>query len=410
MSYKLGLAKRAFWGTMRPFIKIWMRFLMDPKIISSLPDGLKPPYLLISNHTNVYDGLIVSLYSPELPVPVFDDIQKQNTFLKLLFTYTGVAFKTYGVPDPKSIRSMMNAKDAGRIIMLYPEGEITWTGETKQLESNVSRLIKLLKIPVVLVKARGAYAKQPKWAASFRKGKCIFDFKLLMGAEEVRALEEGAILEKLRAEFRHDDMAWLKTPEARQCAISTSQPAKGLERWLFCCPSCKGTNCMNTEDSNAISCSYCGYAVGVDSYLNVLERESKPVFGDLQEWGRWQRSFWTGKIMEAAASSDGTDAILKAHCTSMKKLTVEGRRQLTFKQGEVLLKKASIEVIEKQKVAFTLDLSDILVCHCYKFVPGHADSLLIRTKDAYHIFDLSEPYSPSLSWEFAVNALMQLKL
>lgn len=409
MNYKLGLTKRAFWGTMRPFIKAWMRLLMDPTINNSLPSELKPPYLLISNHTNVYDGLIVSLYSPQLPVPVFDDIQKQNTFLKLLFTYTGVAFKTYGVPDPKSIRSIMTAKDAGRIIMLYPEGEITWTGEAKPLESNVSRLIKLLKIPVVLVKAKGAYAKQPKWAAPFRKGKCIFDFKLLMSSEDVRTLEEGAILERLQAEFRHDDMAWLKTPEAKSCSLRTNQPAKGLERWLFCCPSCNGTNCMNTDDGAAISCSYCGYSVGIDSYLNVVAREVEPVFSDLQEWGRWQKSFWTEKVTEAAASSDGTDVIIKAKCTSVKKLSVEGKRELSFKQCEVLLKKSSLEVIVKQETALALDLSEILVCHCYKFVPGHADSLLIRTKGAYHILDFPEPNSPSLPWEFAVNALRQIK-
>ena len=409
MNYKLGLTKRAFWGIMRPFIKTWMRLLMDPTINNSLPSELKPPYLLISNHTNVYDGLIVSLYSPQLPVPVFDDIQKQNTFLKLLFTYTGVAFKTYGVPDPKSIRSMINAKDAGRIIMLYPEGEITWTGETKPLESNVSRLIKLLKIPVVLVKAKGAYAKQPKWAVPFRKGKCIFDFKLIMSSEDVITLEEGVILDKLQAEFRHDDMKWLKTPEAKSCTLSTNQPAKGLERWLFCCPSCNGTNCMNTDDSATISCSYCGYAVGIDSYLNVVSREVEPVFSDLQEWGRWQKTFWAKKIIEAAASSDGTDVILKAKCTSFKKLSVEGKRELSFKQCEVLLKKSSIEVIVKQEPALALDLSEILVCHCYKFVPGHADSLLIRTKGAYHILDFPEPNSPSLPWEFAVAALRQIK-
>ena len=409
MNYKLGLTKRVFWGTMRPFIKAWMRLLMGPTIISGLPRELKPPYLLISNHTNVYDGLIVSLYSPEMPVPVFDDIQKQNAFLRFLFTYTGVAFKSYGVPDPKSIRSIINAKDADRLILLYPEGEITWTGETKPLESNVSRLIKLLRIPVVLVKAKGAYVKQPKWAASFRKGKCIFDFKLLLSSEDVAALEEGAILDKLQAEFKHDDLAWLRTPEAITCALSTNQPAKGLERWLFCCPSCNGTNCMNTHDSVSISCSYCGYSVGVDSYLNVVAKKVEPVFSDLQEWGRWQKSFWVKKITEAAASSDLTDVILKAHCTSFKKASVEGKRELSFKRCEALLRKESIEVVSKQTDAFTLNLSEILVCHCYKFVPGHADSLVIRTKDSYHVLDLSEPYSPSLSWEYAVNALRQLK-
>ncbi len=407
MNYKLGLTKRVIWGTMRPFIKAWMRILMDPTVINGLPRELKPPYLIISNHTNVYDGLIVALYSPELPVPVFDDIQKQNAFLRLLFTYTGVAFKSYGVPDIKSIRSMVNAKDDGRIILLYPEGEITWTGENKPLESNVPRLIKLLKIPVVLVKAKGAYTKQPKWAVFFRKGRCIFDFRLFMSEEEVIRNDEGFILEKLQQEFRHNDMEWLKTPEAVSCGFSSNQPAKGLERWLFCCPSCNGTNCMNTEDSSGISCSYCGYSVGIDAYLNVVQRDAEPVFRDLAEWGRWQKGFWVKKVTEAAASSTEDETILEACCTSAKKVSLQGKGRVSLKQGKVHLKKSSIEVVIRQKTELKLDYSDILVCHCYKFIPGHADSLVVRTREEYYIFDLSEPYSPSLSWEFAINALRQ---
>lgn len=402
MDYRLKLPIKVFWNLGRPLIKAWMGFVMRPIVKSSLPKDLVPPYLIISNHVNVYDGLVVTLFSRHLPVPIYDDVQRLNAIYKFIFTKIGVVFKAFGVADPVSIRNMVAARDAKRALLLFPEGEITWTGDSKPLEKNIARLVRRLSIPIVLVKVKGAYTKKPKWAKSFNSGTSIFEFSLLLRPEELAKLDDEQLLELLQSAQGHKELDWISTAEGRSCHLVSTEPAKGLEKLLFCCPKCKSTNCMTTVEPDELTCSHCGYSVEVSSNFALASTGAELPFGDIRSWHEWQKAHWTGVIRDRAASGED---VLKAECPSVKFAAIKGKGAAKIGTGPAILRTDGIHFRHIDGSAAKIPLSEILVCHCYRFAPNQDNRLLIRTSDKFYMLELTEPNSPALSWELAVKSL-----
>lgn len=401
MDYRLKLVVRVAWTTLRTGVNTWMRFVMDPQIRYRLPKGLKPPYLVISNHVTEYDGLVLTMHLKHLPVLVFDDVQKLNAVNHFIFTQIGVVFKAFGAADPLSIRGMIKARNAGRTILLYPEGEITWTGDSKPLEPNLVRLIKLLEIPVVLVKAKGGYAIHPKWAKHFRKGKSIFEYDLILTPEEAKGMDDDVLLKFLQAKHSHREIDWLKSKEAQGIGFKSKKPASGLEQLLFCCPACRGANCMKTDDRR-LYCASCGLGVEVKEDLSLESAQGEAVFSDIREWASWQYDYWTGLITDMARR-DGP--LLEASSHWVKKARFSDKKAAIIGHGPVRLYKDRIVYNAMPEGTAEIMLSEIQVCHCYRFAPNQDNKLLIRTSGHFFIIDLAEPNSPALSWELAINRL-----
>lgn len=403
MDFKLKPAMRLFWSLAKPGTKLWMRLVMKPIIVDRLPKDLKPPYLLISNHITSYDGLIVTLYARELPVVVFDDVQRMEAYKRLIFTNSGVIFKPHGLPDPKVIRGMIKARDAGRSVLLYPEGEISWTGDSKPLQMNFARLVKLLGIPVVRAKFKGGYAKQPNWATTIRSGRCMVEYDLILTEEQISSMDDESLLKLLQREQGHSEIDWLRSPEGSRFNYESPQPAKGLELLLWCCPSCHGINCMHSS-SHSISCQECGYSASVDARLNLRASDGTDlVFDDMRAWYDWQKGYWAKLILDRAAQG-GT--ILKAECDVVKVAPHEGSRFDPIGTGPALLSKDGIDYMGTDGRPKRLRMDEILVCHSIKFSANTDYRLMVRTKDSFYVFFLTEPNLPVLAWDLAIRHLL----
>jgi len=401
MEFRLGPIVRAFLAVARIGTRIWMRFVMNPSIVYRLPDRLEPPYLVISNHVMVYDGLVVTMHLKHLPVVVFDDVQRLNAFNRFMFTKMGVVFKAFGVSDPLSIRSMMRARDAKRSIFLYPEGEITWTGDSKPIEPSFARLVKLLGIPVAMVKVKGAYSICPKWARRFRKGSSIFEYDLILTPEDISRMGEDELLEHLRSRHSHKELDWLRSPEGRQNDLRASCPAAGLECLLFCCPDCLGTNCMKTDD-HRLFCDRCGMSVEVGGDMGLRTVRGRTGFSDIRDWHTWQKGHLNSLLDGIPRESQ---PLLTAVSGWVKRAGVSGGRTEVVGGGTVELFADRINYESRDGGSTDIALSDIRACHCYRFAPTQDNKLLIRTSQNFFIFDLEEPNSPVLSWEIAINSL-----
>ncbi len=405
MDFKLKAPMRAFWSLAAPFVKAWMGFLMRPIIVNRLPEGLKPPYLIISNHVTVYDGLIVALYSKHLPVVVFDDVQRLDFLKTLLFENSGVIFKPVGIPDPLVVRHMVKARDAGRNILLYPEGEITWTGDSKPLEHNLARLVKLLRMPVVLAKFKGGYAKQPNWANSARKGRCQLEYDLLLTPEQLDVMDDTQILQHLSSAHRHSEIDWLASEQGEAFRYSSSMPTLGLQLLLFCCPSCKGTNCMKT-DASSIHCEKCGYSATLDANLRLaVAPDKKPAIDDIRQWYGWQLGYWKETIRRRSTQG-GT--ILRADSNDILSSPIEGHRLARTGHGPVVLDNGGIHFSDTDGNVMTIQIEEIRAVHSVKFSANRDYRLLIRTSADFFLIPLVEPNLPVLSWELAIEEMIAM--
>jgi 1-acyl-sn-glycerol-3-phosphate acyltransferase len=115
------------------------------------------PVLIVSNHQSMFDPMLVGLSLPRYPT----FLARKNLYDIPLI---GPAIKSLGSVfidrsmGVEGIRSVLEALGQGRVVLMFPEGERTHTGQVQPLKPGVSLLIKRVNCPIVPVGIAGAFA------------------------------------------------------------------------------------------------------------------------------------------------------------------------------------------------------------------------------------------------------------
>lgn len=121
------------------------------------------PVLVVANHQSYLDPPLVGCAMPQRQ---FDFLARAGLFdvkwLKPLITVLhSVPIKENG-SDPASIKEILRRLEAGRVVLVFPEGSRTMTGEMGEFKRGVALLLKRAKCPVLPVGISGAYDAWPR--------------------------------------------------------------------------------------------------------------------------------------------------------------------------------------------------------------------------------------------------------
>ena len=113
-------------------------------------EGIKPPYILLSNHMSFIDFELVS----DLTYP-----QKVNNVVNIdgyymrpwLMEWIGAICTRKFTNDIHLIRSIRKVLQRGDILCMYPEARYSPCGTTSYLPESLGYLVKSNKVPVVTV-------------------------------------------------------------------------------------------------------------------------------------------------------------------------------------------------------------------------------------------------------------------
>ncbi len=295
-------SKRHFITRLRRPISWWMRRATNYKVMNPPPDNRGNPFLLISNHVSIYDLAYALLQLNEMPVIVIHEIFQRNPVMAWLLRPLGLIWKQADLHDGKSIRQMKRAASAGRSILLFPEGDLTWDGDTGELPEAIVKLIRYIGLPVVVMTEKGAYMTYSRWAGEVRKGLVELHFKPCISAEDLDMLDDTEILQRLRAAFRHSERKWLYEAGSG-IEYSSGAQAKDLSKLLFLCPRCKCPSGITNSEAQ-VSCSACGFSSQIGPRLE-LDRDAALEVGlkDIWDWHAWQAETWRGLVDGALAES-----------------------------------------------------------------------------------------------------------
>ena len=256
--------------------------------------GLKPPYIILGNHVNNWDPMFINCYVEETisfvaAAPIF-----LNPTVKKALDFIGAISKTKGRADRKTVRDIIKAKKAGRIIGLFPEGNRSWNGHTAPLVYSTSKLIKLLNIPVVIATIKGGYLSQPRWSDSIRKGETVVSLEKLWDEGDLKDLDIDAIHETLTKALAFSDLQW---QQESGIEFKGKRLANYLERHLYTCPNCKEIGHMHSDD-DLFSCLHCGYSVRYNTKGRFEEETGKLIFEHVYDWDRWQLTESISKMQQ----------------------------------------------------------------------------------------------------------------
>lgn len=263
----------------------YMRTLFALSIENGQIQGVKPPYVVLANHTNFWDPFLLSLCIPDPVYFVTSDAYFRNPVLKQLLKLVGAIPKRKQVSDPSAIRSIYQVVKNNGIIGIFPEGKRNWDGRTLPLLRPTAKLIKSLQLPVFSVLLKGAYLAMPRWASSPRRGGLSMEVGRVLAPEEIKSLTVHEIFNRISDSLEYDEYS---RQRLLMDAYAGRSKAEHIELFLFICPRCKAIGSLVSDGDN-FGCSNCSCKMYYNTYGFLESADGAPLlFDNPADWNLWQ--------------------------------------------------------------------------------------------------------------------------
>ncbi|MBQ1950390.1 MAG: 1-acyl-sn-glycerol-3-phosphate acyltransferase [Clostridia bacterium] len=248
-------------------------------------EGLKPPYMLLSNHMYFIDFELAALGT--FPHRVNNVVSIDGYYRRpWLMELIGAICTRKFTMDLHLVKSIRKVLKRGDILCMYPEARYSPCGTTAYLPESLGKLIKMNKVPVVAVVHHGNHLHSPFW--NFRKKRRVplhTTFTQILTADEVARLSVDEINQTVQKALQYDDYRY-----QQQNNIRLTEPfrAEGLHKVLYQCPHCMAESKMASEGAE-LFCTQCGkrWHLNEDGTLSALSGETE--FSHVPDWFDWER-------------------------------------------------------------------------------------------------------------------------
>ena len=257
--------------------------------------GKKEPCLILMNHSSFIDLKIASVILYPRP---FNIVCTSDGFVgkRWLMRQLGCIPTNKFVADPKLIRNLSNSfKKLSCSVLMYPEASYSFDGTATDLPSSLGRLIKLLGVPVVMIKTYGAFQRDPLYNnLQLRKVNVSADMIYLLSPEDIKAKSSEDINDILDEQFSFDNFRW---QQENNIIVDEKFRADYLNRALYKCPHCLDETSMEGKGTT-ITCKKCGasYELTETGFLKALNCEEK--FNHIPDWYNWERECVKQEIVD----------------------------------------------------------------------------------------------------------------
>ena len=197
----------------QPIVIVWLIWLLSRimligkkyRIDKINMEGLKPPYMLLSNHMYFIDFEITAMGT--LPYRVNNVVSIDGYYRRpfLLELIGGICTRKF-TRDMHLIKSINHVLKKGDILSMYPEARYSPCGTTSYMPESLGKLIKLNKVPVVVALHHGNHLHSPFW--NFRKKRKVplhTTMTKILTTEQIKSMSVDEINEAVKNAFEYDD-------------------------------------------------------------------------------------------------------------------------------------------------------------------------------------------------------------
>ncbi len=258
-------------------------------------EGLKPPYIVLSNHTQFADFLVSFKATRPYNINNIATLDGYVGMSKIMENLGCACHRKY-TTDISLVRACHKVlHDYGDILYMYPEARYSNIGTTAIIPEVVGKLVKKNQVPLVIMIHNGNYLNAPFWNfKSYRKVPFHATMKQVLTAEQVAELSVDEINEIIKREMAYDDYKWQKENNIK---ITEDFRAEGLHKVLYQCPNCKAEHKMNTKGIH-IFCEECGKKWELTELGELKATEGETEFSHAPDWYEWQRANVRQEILD----------------------------------------------------------------------------------------------------------------
>ena len=248
-------------------------------------EGLKPPYMMLSNHMYFIDFELAAMgtgLDRVNNVVSIDGYYRRPWLMELI----GAICTRKFTMDLHLVKSINKVLKRGDVLSMYPEARYSPCGTNSYMPESLGKLIRMNKVPVVAVVHHGNHLLTPFW--NYRKSRKVplhTTMTQILTAEQIKTMTVDEINETVRKALSYDDYRYQK-----ENGILITEPyrAEGLHKVLYQCPHCLAESKMASKGTE-IFCGACGkrWNLNEDGTLSALEGETE--FSHVPDWFDWER-------------------------------------------------------------------------------------------------------------------------
>ena len=252
--------------------------------MEKLPAG--EPCLILMNHSSFIDLKIAATVFADRPFNIVctsDGLVGKSFLMRKLGCIPTNKFITDLVLVKDMVYALHTLKNS---VLLYPEASYSFDGTATPLPESLGKCIKLLKVPVIMVKTYGAFQHDPLYNnLQLRQVDVSADIEYVLSKEEIdqKGAKESSAL--IKEKFTFDN---LRCQLQNRICVKEPFRADYLNRVLYKCPECGREGSMEGHGIT-LRCENCHkeYQLTEDGYLKAVDGETR--YSHVPDWYQWQR-------------------------------------------------------------------------------------------------------------------------
>ncbi len=261
------------------------------------------PCLILMNHSSFIDLKIAATVLYPRP---FHIVCTSDGFIGKagLMRALGCIPTNKFVTDTALVRDIRHAiRDLHDSVLMYPEASYSFDGTATPLPESLGKLLKLLRVPVVMIETTGAFARDPLYnGLQLRQVQVQAQVTYALSPAQIDAHSVDELNKTLAGYFSFDYFRW---QQEQRLKITEPFRADGLNRVLYKCPHCRAEHRM-TGRGALLTCGTCGkvYELTEDGAMRAQSGDTE--FAHIPDWYRWERDCVRAEI-EAGTYALDTD-------------------------------------------------------------------------------------------------------
>ena len=248
-------------------------------------EGLKPPYILLSNHMEFIDfklgAMVTGMHRVNNVVSV-DGYYHRAWLMELIGSIGTRKYTT----DIHMVKSIYKTLRRGDVLSMYPEARYSPAGIPSYMPESLGGLIKRAKVPVVTVIHHGNHLHMPFWNYKEKRRVPFHTVATqLLTPEDIEKMTASEILQKIKDAFAYNEYDY-----QMENGILITEPhrAEGLHKILYQCPHCMTEHKMASEGAE-IFCTECGKRWTLEETGALRAADGETEFSKVTDWFLWER-------------------------------------------------------------------------------------------------------------------------
>jgi 1-acyl-sn-glycerol-3-phosphate acyltransferase len=306
-----------FFGLFRPVVRAVAAYF---GYACKEPLRLSRPTLILSNHNTDLDPAFVlaSVKSP-LHFVASEHVFRWGMLSRLIrFFFQPIPIQKGGA-DAHAAMEIARTLRRGEHVCLFAEGNRSVDGITAPISPATGMLVKVSGADLITFRLIGGYFTQPRWSATFRRGRMRGEVAGHYPAETLQGMSPEVINAIIRRDLHEDAYA---RQRKESVAFRGKRLAEHLETALYRCPACGRIGCLHSRGDRLL-CP-CGL---VATYTPQGKLTGVP-FTTVWQWYTWQLAM-ADDLLSGEGIADADQRLYRILPLEGEDLLAEGAMRMT---------------------------------------------------------------------------------